>query len=74
VIVFPHVGGSAQSQVNGLPLTGEAIPHKKTELTPNLGAIDSADDIRGGMGIEGPRTSRSSCRTAGRSSSKDRRA
>ncbi len=53
VIVFPHVGGTAQSQVNGLPMTGDPIPYKKTELTPNLGVQDSADDIRGGMGLEG---------------------
>jgi hypothetical protein len=54
VIVFPHVGGSAQSQVNGIPKTGaDPIPYKKSDITPNLGAQDSADDIRGGMGMEG---------------------
>jgi hypothetical protein len=54
VIVFPHVGGSAQSQVNGMPMTGSApLPYRKTDKTPNLGALDSADDIRGGMGVEG---------------------
>ncbi len=53
VIVFPHVGGTPQSQVNGLPMTGDPLPHKKTDLTPNLGVLDSADDIRGGMGLEG---------------------
>lgn len=53
VIVFPHVGGSAQSQVNGLPMTGEPMPYKKTEATPHLGLQDSADDIRGGMGTDG---------------------
>lgn len=53
VIVFPHVGGTPQSQVNGLPMTGDPIPYKKSELTPNLGVQDSADDIRGGMGLEG---------------------
>jgi hypothetical protein len=53
VIVYPHVGGSAQSQVNGLPMTGDPIPYKKSELTPNLGFMDSSDDIRGGMGLEG---------------------
>ena len=52
VIVFPHVGGTAQSQVNGLQ-GPEPIPYKKTELTPNLGVQDSTDDIRGGMGFEG---------------------
>jgi hypothetical protein len=54
VIVYPHVGGNAQSQVNGIPRTGTApLPYKKTEATPNLGAQDQADDIRGGMGWEG---------------------
>ena len=53
VIVFPHVGGTAQSQVNGLPMTGDPVPYKKSELTPNLGVQDSADDIRGGMGLVG---------------------
>jgi len=54
VIIFPHVGGNAQSQVNGIPKTGTApLPYKKTAEYPSLGAIDSADDIRGGMGWEG---------------------
>ncbi len=54
VIVFPHVGGTAQSQVNGMPVTGSApLPYKKTDKFPNLGAVDSSDDIRGGMGIQG---------------------
>jgi hypothetical protein len=54
VIIFPSVGGSSVSQVNGLPKIGpDAIPYKKTKLTPNLGVEDSSDDIRGGMGIEG---------------------
>ena len=29
------------------------MPYKKSELTPNLGVQDQADDIRGGMGFEG---------------------
>ncbi len=53
VIVFPHVGGTAQSQVNGYPMTADPVPYKKSELTPNLGVQDSSDDIRGGMGFEG---------------------
>ena len=55
VIIFPHIGGSAQSQVNGITLNAAqpALPYKKTEATPNLGALDQSDDIRGGMGIEG---------------------
>jgi hypothetical protein len=29
------------------------VPYKKTDQTPNLGGVDEADDIRGGMGFEG---------------------
>jgi hypothetical protein len=54
VIVYPHVGGTAQAQVAGLARTGKLpLPYKKTAETPNLGGIDEADDIRGGMGLEG---------------------
>jgi hypothetical protein len=54
VIIYPHVGGNAQSQVAGIPKGGGApLPYKKSEQTPNLGGIDEADDIRGGMGFEG---------------------
>jgi len=54
VILFPHVGGNAQSQVNGIAKSGTApLPYKKSAEYPALGANDSADDIRGGMGWEG---------------------
>ena len=54
VIIYPHIGGSSQSQVNGIPKTGpDPVPYKKSDLTPNLGVLDSSDDIRGGMGMEG---------------------
>jgi hypothetical protein len=54
VIVYPHVGGSAQAQVAGIPKTGaQPLPYKKSADTPNLGVQDQADDIRGGMGWEG---------------------
>jgi hypothetical protein len=54
VIVYPHVGGNSQSHINGIPKNGpDPIPYKKSEMTPNLGALDQSDDIRGGMGIEG---------------------
>ena len=54
VILFPHVGGTSQAQVNGIPMTGkDPIPYKTSELTPNLGVNDQSDDIRGGMGLEG---------------------
>lgn len=54
VIVFPHVGGTPTSQVNGMAMTGKTpLPYKKTDKTPNLAYVDSSDDIRGGMGLEG---------------------
>jgi hypothetical protein len=52
VIVYPHVGGTAQSMLNGVG-GNVPIPYKKSDLTPNLGTLDSSDDIRGGMGFEG---------------------
>jgi hypothetical protein len=54
VIIFPHVGGSAQSQVNSIPKTGNApLLYKKSAEFPSLGANEQSDDIRGGMGYEG---------------------
>jgi hypothetical protein len=53
VIILPHIGGSPQEQVNGIPLIGDPIPYKKSELTPHLGVLDSTDDVRGGMGLDG---------------------
>jgi hypothetical protein len=54
VIVFPHIGGNAQGQVNGIPKNGKTpLPYQKTAATPNLGALDQSADIRGGMGVEG---------------------
>jgi hypothetical protein len=54
VIIFPHVGGTAQAQVNGMPMTGKTpLPYKKTEKTPNLAFVDQSDDIRGGMELAG---------------------
>ncbi len=54
VIVYPHVGGTPQSHVNGLPMTGDKpLPYKKSADYPNIGVNDQSDDIRGGMGLEG---------------------
>ncbi len=54
VIIFPPLGGSAQAIVNGIPMRGEPIPWKQSELTPNLGSSpDQTDDMRGGMGLAG---------------------
>jgi hypothetical protein len=54
VIIFPPLGGSAQAIVNGIPMRGDAIPWKGSELTPNMGlSPDQTDDMRGGMGLAG---------------------
>lgn len=54
VIIYPHVGGSAQSHIAGIIKNGDTpLPYRKSPATPNLGANDQADDIRGGLGIEG---------------------
>ena len=53
VLVFPHVNGSPQTLINGRPMSGPAIPWKKTALTPNLDKWDQTDDVRRGMGLEG---------------------
>jgi len=54
VIIYPTAGSNAREQLVGVAMNGDVpIPYKKTALTPNLGAEDSADDIRGGLGAEG---------------------
>jgi hypothetical protein len=54
VILFPPIGRAAgQSLITGMPMYGNPIPWKTTDLTPNIGKIDSTDDIRPGMGWSG---------------------
>ena len=54
VILFAPVGHTTpQLIVDGLPMWGNALPWQKTELTPNLGRIDSTADMRPGLGGEG---------------------
>jgi hypothetical protein len=54
VILFPPVGrGAGQMIISGMPMYGNPIPWKTTELTPNIGKIDDTDDIRPGLGWEG---------------------
>jgi hypothetical protein len=54
VLIFPPVGGSAQTIVNGMPMRGDPIPWKASTLTPNFGqSPDQTDDMRGGMGVNG---------------------
>jgi Zinc carboxypeptidase len=54
VIIFAPVGrNNPQLVVDGLPMTGNALPWKTTDITPNLGKIDSTDDMRPGLGWSG---------------------
>ena len=54
VLIFPPVGGSAQTIVNGMPKRGEPIPWKQSTVTPNFGnSPDQTDDMRGGMNVAG---------------------
>ena len=54
VILFPPIGRSVGQQlISGLPTYSNPLPWKTTELTPNIGKIDSTDDMRPGMGWEG---------------------
>ena len=54
VIIFAPVGGaSAQQIIDGLPMWKNALPWEKSDLTPNLGRIDSTADMRPGLGYDG---------------------
>lgn len=54
VIIYPHVGGNAESIIAGVPMTGSSpIPYQKSDKYQSLGTPDATDDIRGGMGYEG---------------------
>ena len=54
VIIFAPVGhASTLEMLNGIPLWNNPMPWQKSELTPNLGAIDSTSDIRPGLGYDG---------------------
>jgi hypothetical protein len=54
VIVFAPVGGGgSQSILNGIPMWNNPMPWQNSDLTPNLGRIDSTADIRPGLGFDG---------------------
>jgi len=54
VIVFAPVGyAGTEAILDGIPLWNNAMPWQKSELTPNLGRVDSTADIRPGMGYDG---------------------
>ena len=54
VIIFAPLGyGGTRHIIDGLPMTGNPIPWQKTELTPNIGVLDSTEDMRPGLGFNG---------------------
>jgi hypothetical protein len=54
VIIFAPVGRSSSLEIlNGIPTWNNAMPWQKSDLTPNLGRIDSTPDIRPGLGLDG---------------------
>jgi|SRR5579872_1391015 len=54
VIVFAPVGRASTLEIlNGIPRWNNPMPWQKSDLTPNLGAIDSTSDIRPGLGYDG---------------------
>jgi len=52
VLLFPPTGDDPIDVVNGFA-PGPALPWKKTALTPNLGYVDSTEDMRPGLGLHG---------------------
>ena len=53
VIVFGPGNGNPNAVIQGRPMYGNPLPWKTTPLTPNIGKIDSTDDIRPGLGWAG---------------------
>jgi hypothetical protein len=54
VIVFAPVDyAGTEMIINGIPMWNNAMPWQKSDLTPNLGRIDSTPDIRPGLGYDG---------------------
>jgi hypothetical protein len=54
VIIFAPLGGASEQQIiDGLPMWKNPLPWEKSELTPNLGRIDSTADMRPGLGYDG---------------------
>ncbi len=54
VILFGPVGyAGTKLIIDGLPRYGNPMPWQQTELTPNLGRIDSTPDVRPGLGESG---------------------
>jgi hypothetical protein len=52
-IVFSPVGRNPATIISGMPMWGNPLPWKTTPETPNIGKIDSTDDVRPGLGWNG---------------------
>ncbi len=55
IVFAPLQRGSTSAIINGMPMYGNALPWKKSDVTPNIGRIDSTDDMRPGLGWNGLR-------------------
>src|SRR3954454_20303882 len=53
VIVFPHAGQGGTALITGGVQGNEPRPYKKSDTTPNVGTVDTTDDMRGSIGVEG---------------------
>jgi hypothetical protein len=53
VLVFPNSGRDARGLVTGMPMAGPPVPWRRTAETPSLGGLDSTDDVRPGIGMDG---------------------
>ncbi len=53
VIVFGPSSSNVSSILSGVPMRGEPVPWKKSEIAPNIGVQAETDDIRGGLDFEG---------------------
>jgi hypothetical protein len=54
VIVFAPVGRASSADIiNGMPMWGNVLPWQKSDITPNLGLLDTTPDMRPGLGYDG---------------------
>jgi hypothetical protein len=53
VVLMAPGGGSGLSLIEGRSMFRDAVPWKKTDLTPKIGVIDETDDMRPGLGWNG---------------------
>jgi hypothetical protein len=53
VILIPHQAGTAKRLVFDVDSRGQPVEYKKSDKFKNLGMYGEADDITGGMGLEG---------------------